>query len=217
MLTIGSSGGKESACNSGDLGSIPGSGISPGKRNGNPLQYSCLESPRDRWAWWAHGVTRVRHDWATTLLPTILRIENSTYVLHYRFQKAKWLKQMKTSSNKCESPQACGVREEEGSQRRSWSRLPCATAGVTADGVNRSTYHHHHHPRIHILCHETLRFLSLKGEVCFYIRCLWTWTRNSCCLMDDWWMWYEKKSLESTWMIGFSLLLPCHSLRMCLG
>ena len=100
MLTIGSSGGKESACNSGDLGSIPGSGISPGKRNGNPLQYSCLESPRDRWAWWAHGVTRVRHDWATTLLPTILRIENSTYVLHYRFQKAKWLKQMKTSSGK---------------------------------------------------------------------------------------------------------------------
>ena len=49
-------------------------------------------------------------------------------------------KQMKTSNNKCESPQACGVREEEGSQRRSWSRFLCATAGVVADGVNRSTY-----------------------------------------------------------------------------
>ena len=36
------------ACNSGDLGSIPGSGRSPGKGNGNPLQYSCLENPHGR-------------------------------------------------------------------------------------------------------------------------------------------------------------------------
>ena len=36
---------KESACNAGDLGSIPGMGRSPGGRNGNPLQYSCLENP----------------------------------------------------------------------------------------------------------------------------------------------------------------------------
>ena len=42
-----------------DLGSIPGSGRSPGEGNGNPLQYSCLENPMDRGAWWAtvHGVT----------------------------------------------------------------------------------------------------------------------------------------------------------------
>ena len=40
-----SSVGKESACNAGDLGSIPGSGRSPGEGNGNPLQYSCLENP----------------------------------------------------------------------------------------------------------------------------------------------------------------------------
>ena len=39
---------KESACNAGDLGSIPGSGRSPGEGNGNPLQYSCLENPMDR-------------------------------------------------------------------------------------------------------------------------------------------------------------------------
>ena len=39
----GGSEGKVSACNAGDLGSIPGSGRSPGKGNGNPLQYSCLE------------------------------------------------------------------------------------------------------------------------------------------------------------------------------
>ena len=49
---------KASACNVGDLGSIPGSGISPGEGNGNPLQYSCLENPMDRGAGWAtvHGV-----------------------------------------------------------------------------------------------------------------------------------------------------------------
>ena len=42
-----------SACNAGDLGSIPGSGRSPGEGNGNPLQYSCLENPMDGGAWWA--------------------------------------------------------------------------------------------------------------------------------------------------------------------
>ena len=41
----GSSDGKDSACNAGDLGSIPGSGRSPGEGNSNPLQYSCLENP----------------------------------------------------------------------------------------------------------------------------------------------------------------------------
>ena len=42
---------KESACNSGDLGSIPGSGRSPGGEHGNPLQYSCLENHMDRGPW----------------------------------------------------------------------------------------------------------------------------------------------------------------------
>ena len=45
-----SSVGKESACNAGNLGSIPGLGKSPGEGNGNPLQYSCLENPMDRGA-----------------------------------------------------------------------------------------------------------------------------------------------------------------------
>ena len=49
----GGSDSKESACNAGDLGSIPGSGRSPGKRNGNPLQYSCLENSMDKGASWA--------------------------------------------------------------------------------------------------------------------------------------------------------------------
>ena len=46
----GGSAGKESACNAGDPGWIPGSGRSPGEGNGNPLQYSCLENPMDKGA-----------------------------------------------------------------------------------------------------------------------------------------------------------------------
>ena len=44
---------KQSACNVGDPGLIPGSGRSPGEGNGNPLQYSCLGNAMDREAWWA--------------------------------------------------------------------------------------------------------------------------------------------------------------------
>ena len=51
---------KESACNAGDLGLIPGSERSSWEGNGSPLQYSCLENSLDRGAWWAivHGVTK---------------------------------------------------------------------------------------------------------------------------------------------------------------
>ena len=54
--------GKEFTCNAGDLGLIPGLGRSEGEGNGNPLQYSCLENPMDRGAWWAilHGVTKLQ-------------------------------------------------------------------------------------------------------------------------------------------------------------
>jgi len=57
----GGSDGKESACNTGDLGLIPGLGRSPGEGNGNPLQYSCLVSSMDRGAWWAtvDGITEL--------------------------------------------------------------------------------------------------------------------------------------------------------------
>ena len=63
--------GKKSACNVGDLGSIPhfDSWVRkiPWRRNGNPLQYPCLENPLDRGAWRAavHGVARVGHDLVT--------------------------------------------------------------------------------------------------------------------------------------------------------
>ena len=57
----GSSVGKNSPANTGDTGSIPGSGRSPAGGNGNPLQYSCLENPMDRGAWWAtvHGIIKL--------------------------------------------------------------------------------------------------------------------------------------------------------------
>ena len=64
---------KESACNAGDLGLIPGSRRSPDEGKGYPLEYSCLENPTDRGAWWAtvHGVAESRtqlSDWHSSLL-----------------------------------------------------------------------------------------------------------------------------------------------------
>ena len=57
---LGSSDGKESACDMGDLGSILGWGRCPAEGNGNTLQYSCLENPTDRGNWRAtvHGVAK---------------------------------------------------------------------------------------------------------------------------------------------------------------
>ena len=70
----GGSDNRESACNAGELGSIPGSGRSPGEGNGNPLQYSCLENPMDAGAWWAivHGVAKSR-----------TRLSNFTFTFHF--------------------------------------------------------------------------------------------------------------------------------------
>ena len=62
MGSPGGSDGKESACNAGDPGSIPGWGRSPGEGNGYPLQYSSLENPMDTGAWQAivHGAAKSR-------------------------------------------------------------------------------------------------------------------------------------------------------------
>ena len=53
---------KNLPANAGEDGAVPGLGRSPGERNGNPLQYSCLENPMDRGAWWVtvHGVAQSR-------------------------------------------------------------------------------------------------------------------------------------------------------------
>ena len=57
---------KASASSAGDSGSIPGSGRPPGEGNGKPLQYSCLENPMDREAFWAtvHGVAESWTRWS---------------------------------------------------------------------------------------------------------------------------------------------------------
>ena len=72
------SNGKESACNAGDQSSISGSGSgrSPGERNGNPLQYSCLENPMDGGAWraTAHGLTESdTTEWVSTSTASVTR------------------------------------------------------------------------------------------------------------------------------------------------
>ena len=84
------SGGKESACNAGDPGSIPGLEKSPGAKNGYPLQYSCLENPVDRGAWQSMGFQRVRHNWVTniftsffTLFKTAHTLQNCTWGYHW--------------------------------------------------------------------------------------------------------------------------------------
>ena len=58
---------KNLLANKGDTGLISMSGKSPGEGNGNPLQYSCLENPMDRGAWWAivHEIPRVGHELVT--------------------------------------------------------------------------------------------------------------------------------------------------------
>ena len=74
---------KASACNAGDLGSIPGLGRSPGGRHGNPLQYSCLENPLDGGAWWAtvHGVAKNRTRLSDFVSSTYFCVDTSEYVV----------------------------------------------------------------------------------------------------------------------------------------
>ena len=76
-FTICGSDGKVSACNAGDLGSIPGSGRSPGEGNGNPLQYPCLENSMDGGAWWAtvHGVAK--SDFTFTFKLNVFKVTSS--------------------------------------------------------------------------------------------------------------------------------------------
>ena len=83
----GGSAGKDSACNAGDERNenlIPGSGRSPGKGNGNPLQYSCLENPMDRGVWQApivHGVTR-----SQTQMIAHICAHTHTHITSYLYQ-----------------------------------------------------------------------------------------------------------------------------------
>ena len=78
------------ACNAGDLGSISGSGRSPGERNGNLLQYSCLENPMDRGAWWAsvHRVAKSQ-TWLQWLSTDTLKVKSSRGTI-WAQNECKW-------------------------------------------------------------------------------------------------------------------------------
>ena len=89
---------KNLRANTGDVDSISGLGKSPGEGNGNPLQYSCLENPTDRGAWWVivYGVTK---DSGTTWWLTskqLVLMPNNTEFLPRRFQNKRtgWEKQL---------------------------------------------------------------------------------------------------------------------------
>ena len=73
--------GKEPAAKAGDSGLIPGSGRSPGEESGNPLQYSRLENPMDRGAWWAavQGVTKSWTRLSDWTQHTCLQLFNSEF------------------------------------------------------------------------------------------------------------------------------------------
>ena len=79
----GGSAGKESACNVGDPGLVPGLERSTGKGTGNPLQYSCLENPMDRGAWQTavHGVTK---SWTRLNDFTSLRSKKKVEVIEWK-------------------------------------------------------------------------------------------------------------------------------------
>ena len=81
----GDSDGKESACNAGDLGLIPGLGRSSEEGNGYPLQYSCLENSVDGVAWWATYRTRCYKESDTTECLSTQEIKK--YKLMYKINK----------------------------------------------------------------------------------------------------------------------------------
>ena len=74
----GGSDSKAPVCSAGDPDSFPGLGRSPGEGNGSPLQYSCLENPMDRGAWWAtvHGVAK---SWT--------QLRDSTFIFFHNMKK----------------------------------------------------------------------------------------------------------------------------------
>ena len=106
----GGSDSKESACNAGGQGSIPGLGRSPGGGHGNPLQYSCLENPMDRGAWRAtvHGVTKSR-----TRLRLLSTQAPSAGLLRLRFlvSQRRMNSTLEQRERRGSEPQLCSVEK----------------------------------------------------------------------------------------------------------
>ena len=74
--------GKESFCNSGDMGSVPGFGRSSGERNSNPIQCSCLENSMSIGTLWVtvQGSQIVRYNWANNTLVNVVFTSNECYL-----------------------------------------------------------------------------------------------------------------------------------------
>ena len=87
----GGSVGKESACNAGDKGLIPGSGRSSAEGNDNPLQYSCLGNPMDKRSLvgTVHGAIGIGHNLVTKFSPHLLK--NCYLFLHFFTWIGKWV------------------------------------------------------------------------------------------------------------------------------
>ena len=97
---------KASAHIVGDLGSIPGSGRSPGEGKGNPLQHSCLENPMDREAWWAtvHEVAESQHAWATSLTHSLSWLASAAVRLYPERMLFALCTSSKFNINNCSGP-----------------------------------------------------------------------------------------------------------------
>ena len=91
LCTVSGSDSKESTCNVGDLGSIPGSGRSPGEWNDNLLKYSCQENPKDRRAWQTtvHGVAKIQ-----TWLSTAQKIQSAKTRAKLDWPLLSWITQL---------------------------------------------------------------------------------------------------------------------------
>ena len=122
---------KASACNVGDLGSIPGLGRSPGEGNGNPLQYSHLENPMDRGAWWAtvHGVANSQTE----------RLHSLTH--SQKTEAPRWLLDLLWNSLREKMPRGTKVKRDE------------LVITVERRGISsRIALRHLSHPQLHVWC-----------------------------------------------------------------
>ena len=135
--------GKESTCNAGVVGSVPGSGRSPGGGNGYPLQYSCLGNPMDRGVWWAtvHGVTKeLDHDWPTKQQQEQQKSSQNT---HGGWSSGAWGSE-RTSKMWWHMFPEGGRQGSAGGQTPTWGQLTCLRQasrifrGFLVDGFGES-------------------------------------------------------------------------------
>ena len=185
----GGSEGTASACTAGDLGLIPGLGRSPGEGNGIPLQYSCLENPKNRGAWWAtvHGVAKSRtrlSDFTFTFkLLSLLKALLLLFFIYIVVLGSQKKNERNIQSFHVPLP-----------------RLACTASAITnthfQDGafviMDNSTLTHHRHPKSVIYTVFTLGDITSMGLdkpvttcVCHYIitHSIFTSLKILCCVL----------------------------------